>query len=53
LSTHERLDMCLMDVVTTYLYGSIDNDFYMKIPKGFKIPEAYNSNPKKVYSIKL
>jgi restriction endonuclease len=38
-----------MDVVTTYLYGLIDNDIYMKIPKRIKIPEAYNSNPKKVY----
>jgi hypothetical protein len=42
-----------MDVVTTYLYGSIDNDVYMKIPEGFKMPEAYNSNAQKVYSIKL
>jgi hypothetical protein len=53
LTTYERLDMCLTDVVITYLYGSIDNDVYMKIPKGFKMPEAYNSNPEKVYSIKL
>ena len=27
----ENLDMRLMDVVTTYLYGSLDNDIYMKI----------------------
>jgi hypothetical protein len=25
----------------------------MKIPKGFKMPKVYNSNPKKVYPIKL
>jgi hypothetical protein len=31
LTTYERLDMCLMDVFKTYLYGSIDNDVYMKI----------------------
>ncbi|XP_073061988.1 secreted RxLR effector protein 161-like [Primulina eburnea] len=29
-----------MDVVTAYLYGSLDNDIYMKIPEGFKPPEA-------------
>jgi hypothetical protein len=29
----ESLDMCLMDVVTAYLYGSLDNDIYMKIPE--------------------
>ena len=29
----KNLDMRLMDVVTAYLYGSLDNDIYMKIPK--------------------
>jgi len=53
LATHKRLDTCLMDVVTIYLYGSIDNDVYMKIPEGFKMLEAYKSNSQKVYSIKL
>ena len=27
------LDMRLMDVVTTYLYGSINTDVYIKIPE--------------------
>ena len=45
--------MYLMDVVTTYLYGSLDNDIYMKILEGFKLPEAYNMNSRKIYSIKL
>jgi len=27
----ESLDVRLIDVVTTYLYGSLDNDIYMKI----------------------
>jgi len=31
LAIHEKLDMYLMDVITTYLYGSLDNIF-MKIP---------------------
>ena len=52
-TTYEMLDMCLMDVVTTYLYMSVDNDVYIKIPERFQMPEAYNSNPQKVYSIKL
>jgi hypothetical protein len=38
----ESLDMHLMDVVTVYLSGSLDNDIYMKIPEGYKMPEAYN-----------
>jgi len=42
--TYERTNMCLMDVFTTYLYGSIDNDVYMKILEGFKMHEAYNLN---------
>ena len=32
LTVSKGLDMSLMDVVTTYLYGSIDIDIYMKIP---------------------
>ncbi|WRX28465.1 Reverse transcriptase [Theobroma cacao] len=42
LAIHEKLEMRLMDVVTAYLYGSLDNDIYMKIPEGFKFPEAQN-----------
>jgi hypothetical protein len=53
----ESLDMRLMDVVTTYLYGSLDNDIYiyiyMKISEGYKMPEAYNSKSQSIYSIKL
>ena len=45
--------MCLMDVITTYLYGSIDNDIYMKIPEGFKLPRANSIKSRSMYSIKL
>jgi len=45
--------MRLMDVVTTYLYGSLDKDIHMKIPKEFKMPKAFYDKPKSVYSIKL
>ena len=45
--------MCLMDIVMTYLYGSIDDDVYMKILKGFKLSKANNTNPCSKYSIKL
>ena len=30
--------MRLMDVITAYLYGSIDSDIHMKILEGFKLP---------------
>ena len=43
LAVSEGLDIRLLDVVIAYLYGSLDSDIYMKIPKGFKTPEAYNS----------
>ena len=33
LVVSERLEMHLMDVVTAYLYGMLDTDVYMKIPK--------------------
>ena len=53
LAVSEGLDMQLMDVVTAYLYGSIDTNVYMKIPEGFKLPEVMNSKPWSMYSIKL
>lgn len=34
-----NLDMQLMDTMITYLYGSLDDDIYMKISYGFKIPK--------------
>ena len=45
--------MRLMDVITAYLYGSIDSDIHMKIPEGFKLPEAVSTKPRSMFSIKL
>ena len=53
LTVYENLDMHLMDVVTAYLYGSLDNNIYMRIPEGFKIPKIYKSSSRELYSIKL
>ena len=53
LAVSEGLDIHLMDVVTTYLYGSIDANVYMKIPEGFTLLETMNSKPQSMYSIKL
>ena len=53
LAVSEGLEMHLMDVVTTYLYGSIDSDIYMKIPEGFTLPEEKFSKPRGMYSIKF
>nr|GEU64602.1 putative RNA-directed DNA polymerase [Tanacetum cinerariifolium] len=49
----KNLDMCLMDVVTAYMYGSLDSDIYMKILEGFKMHEALSANLKYMYSVKL
>jgi hypothetical protein len=38
--------MFLIDIVTTYLYGSIDKDIHMKILEGFKMPEVFMINPR-------
>jgi hypothetical protein len=40
----------LMNVVTTYLYGSLDSDIYMKLSEGFKLA---GSGSREQYSIKL
>ena len=53
LVVSEGLDMHLMDVVTTYLYRSIDSDIHMKIPKEFKLHEAISTIPRSLYLIKL
>ena len=40
-----------MDVVTAYLYGSLDSDIYMKVPDGIPVP---NKNAKRnMYCVKL
>ena len=46
LAVSEELDMRLMDVITGYLYGSIDSDIHMKIPEGFKLSEAVSTKPR-------
>ena len=39
-----------MDVVTPYLYGSLDAKIYMKVPKGITIPKPAQRN---MHSVKL
>ena len=45
--------MLFMDVITAYLYRSIDNDINMKIPRGFRLPKVNNKKPCSMCSIKL
>ena len=42
-----------MDVVTRYLYGSLDAHIYMKILDEFKIPDIKENENRNIYSIKL
>ena len=48
LAVSKGLNLRLMDVVTAYLHGHLDNDIYMKIPGRFQMLEKTNS---KHYSI--
>ena len=43
--------MQLMDVVTAYLYGSLDSEIYMKVPEGISIPD--NKANRNMYCVKL
>ena len=52
LPSEAKLDMRLMDVVTTYLYKNLDKDIYMKILEGFFLPEAKLNRHRDVYSVK-
>jgi hypothetical protein len=40
MATQKHLSLHLMDIVTTYLYGSLDSDIYMKVPYGISVPNA-------------
>jgi hypothetical protein len=40
-----------MDVMTTYLYGSLDSDIYLKVPDGISVPKI-NAN-RNMYCVKL
>jgi hypothetical protein len=40
-----------MDVVTTYLYVSLDSDIYMKVPDGISVPNT-NAN-RNMYYVKV
>ena len=51
LVAQQGLHLHLMDDVTAYLYDSLENHIYMKIPKEFYLPNKANSE--KGYSIKL
>lgn len=51
--TSMNLDMLLMDVVTAYLYESLDVDIYIKVPDGLKIPKMRENKNHNIYCIKL
>ncbi|BBN67664.1 Disease resistance protein CC-NBS-LRR class family [Prunus dulcis] len=53
LVAQEKLEMRLMDVITAYLYGELDTDIYMKVPEGFRLPEAARNKPRGMFSVKL
>lgn len=42
-----------MDVITTYLYSTLDNDTHTKIVEGFKLLVANKAMSQEVYFIKL
>ena len=40
MATMKSLETHLMDIVTAYLYGSLDSEIYMRIPEGLKMAES-------------
>ena len=51
LAVQKRLSLQLMDVVTAYLYGSLDSDIYMKVPNGISILNSHAN--RNMYCVKL
>jgi hypothetical protein len=51
LVVQNHLSIQFMDIVTAYLYGSLDSEIYMKVPNEISIPDPKaNCN---MYCIKL
>jgi Reverse transcriptase (RNA-dependent DNA polymerase)/GAG-pre-integrase domain/Integrase core domain len=53
LTAANGIQMRLMDVVTAYLYGSLDSEIYMKVPEGIKLPKSLQSVNRDLCSIRL
>ena len=51
LAVQKDLSMHLMDMVTTYVYGSLDSDIYMKVLEGLEIPNKNHNRD--MYCVKL
>lgn len=51
LAVSEDLDMRLLVVVTIYLYGDLDKEIDMKIPKGITLPESRSRTLPKAKSV--
>lgn len=49
----EGINLPMIDVVTTYLYDSLDSDIYIKLFKGFNFLETHSSSCQEDYTIKL
>ncbi len=43
MAVNLNFEIQLMDVVTAYLYGSLDFEIYMKVPDGIQVPEEKNT----------
>jgi hypothetical protein len=51
LVIQNHLSLQLMDVVTAYLYGSLDSDIYMKVPDGISISNVHTNH--NMYCVKF
>ena len=40
--------MSLMDIITAYLYGMLENDIYMKVLEGFQLPQVNTSQQRNI-----
>ncbi|KAG7556749.1 Reverse transcriptase RNA-dependent DNA polymerase [Arabidopsis suecica] len=53
LAIRENLDLRLMDVVTAYLYGPLDNEIYMRLPEGIELKDKDKKGSRDQYCIRL
>ncbi|PWG74145.1 hypothetical protein DF186_19410, partial [Enterococcus hirae] len=53
LSAYHKLHIYLINIITTYLYDSLNQNIYIKIPEKLNISKPSNKYSPKLYSVKL
>ena len=51
METKKMIDMHFIDIVTIYINGKLNNDIYIRVTKGLKIPKMGEHQTHNIYLI--